>query len=285
VGQGRSKKEARNASAKRLIEQLDLSTLPQVSWMVSVSSQFICNMFQKPQRHPGGRQVKRKMSNDGNDEGSTDPRIKKNRGRMSNMHGMIGDGMSNPMLNSGNFFGQQIGSKGFLDMGSIPGMGMGPMMGMGGYHGGMNFRQRNFRPNISVEDRHVMEKHQEVYPDQEELDTILMLVDITEKALTRVSDKFIAEQESEERELMGVARVGDLAKGLLLKGDKEVMLVVLCAKKPNLVILEKITSALKKELQVEDGQEEAMSKYEMHMFPEEGGLYVTSNEVWGMKKD
>ena len=29
-GQGRSKKEARNAAAKRLIEQLDLSTLPQV---------------------------------------------------------------------------------------------------------------------------------------------------------------------------------------------------------------------------------------------------------------
>ena len=215
------------------------------------------------------------MNNDGNDEGSRDPRVKKNRGWMSNMDGMIGDGIINPMLDSGNFFGQQNESVGFM-----PVMGMGPMMEMGGYHGSMNFRQRNFRPNISVEDRHVMEKHQEVYPGQEELDTILMLVDTTEKALKRVSDKFIAEQEGEERELMGVAREGDLAKGLILKGEKEVMLVVMCAKKPSLVILEKITAGLKKELQEVDGQEEAMSKYEVHMFPEEGGLCVTSNEVW-----
>ena len=163
-------------------------------------------------------------------------------------------------------------------------MGKGPMMGMGGYHDGMNFRQRNFLPNISVEDWHVMEKHQEVYPGQEELDTILMLVDTTEKALKRVSDKFIAEQEGGERELMGVARVGDLAKGLLLKGDKDVMLVVMCAKKPNLVILEKITGALKKELKDVDGQEESMSKYEVHMFPEEGGLCVTSNEVGAYRR-
>ena len=31
MGQGRSKKEARNTAAKKLIEQLDLTTLPQVS--------------------------------------------------------------------------------------------------------------------------------------------------------------------------------------------------------------------------------------------------------------
>ena len=30
MGQGRSKKEARNTAAKKLIEQLDLTTLPQV---------------------------------------------------------------------------------------------------------------------------------------------------------------------------------------------------------------------------------------------------------------
>ena len=62
------------------------------------------------------------------------------------------------------------------------------------------------------------------------------------------------------------------------------MLVVLCAKKPNLVILEKITIALKKDLQEMDGQKEAMRKYEVHMFPEEGGLCVTSNEVWCIKE-
>ena len=63
------------------------------------------------------------------------------------------------------------------------------------------------------------------------------------------------------------------------------MLVVLCAKKPNLVILEKITAALIKELKDLDGQEDAMSKYEVHMFPEEGGLCVTSNEVWCLQEN
>ena len=132
--------------------------------------------------------------------------------------------------------------------------GMGPMMGMGGFQGSMN-RQRNFRPNISVEDRHVMERHQEVYPDEEELDTILMIVDTIEKALKRVSDKFSEEGEDDESKLIGVARVGDLAKGLLLKGDKEVNLVVMCDKKPTLSLLETITDALKKELGVVKGQE------------------------------
>ena len=116
-----------------------------------------------------------------------------------------------------------------------------------------------------------------MYPCQAELDTMLSLVDTIEKALKRVSDKFIAEGEEGERELMGVARVGDLAKGLLLKGDKEVKLVVMCAKQPSLVMLEKITEAVKKEL--EEVDEGAMSKLEVHMFPEEGGMCVTSNEV------
>lgn len=75
---------------------------------------------------------------------------------------------------------------------------------------------------------------------------------------------------------MGVARVGDVAKGLLLTGDKEVNLVVMCCNKPTMTLLETITAALKKEL----GQEEdTVTKYEVHMFPEEGGLCVTSSEL------
>jgi len=143
-----------------------------------------------------------------------------------------------------------------------------------------------------------MERHQEVYPDEEELDTILMLVDTIEKALKRVSDKFGVEGEDDERKLIGVARVGDLAKGLLLKGDKEVNLVVMCDKKPTLSLLETITNALKKELGVVKGQEPGQevgqeagqemgneaglelvpTKYEVHMFSEESGLCVTNSE-------
>ena len=172
------------------------------------------------------------------------------------------------------FYNPDCGGVGMMDMG----MGGGMMVGMGGY-GGFNYRPRNFRPFISMEDRHVMERHQEIYPCQEELDTILLLVDTVEKALKRVSDKIIGGEGSEERELMGVARVGDLAKGLLLKGDKEVHLVVMCVKKPSMEMLERITTALKKELTEADEQEDALKNIEVHMFAEEGGLCVTSSEV------
>merc|ERR1711892_574661 len=77
---------------------------------------------------------------------------------------------------------------------------------------------------------------------------------------------------------MGVARVGDLAKGLLLTGDKEVNLVVMCSNKPSLALLETITTAPKKELgELEESG--SKSKHEVHMFPEEGGLCVTSSEM------
>jgi len=124
-----------------------------------------------------------------------------------------------------------------------------------------------------------MERHKSIYPCQEELDRILLLVDTTEKALKRVSDSFLPENGEGERELMGVARVGDLAKGLLLKGDKEVSLVVMCAKIPSHDLLNKITEALRKEFNDVHSEETPEGKYDVHMFPEESGLCVTSNEM------
>lgn len=44
--------------------------------------------------------------------------------------------------------------------------------------------------------------------------------------------------------LRGVMRVGHLAKGLLLKGDNQVELVVLCADKPTLTLLKKVVELL-----------------------------------------
>lgn len=46
------------------------------------------------------------------------------------------------------------------------------------------------------------------------------------------------------RMLRGVMRVGHLAKGLLLKGDNQVELVVLCADKPTLTLLKKVVDLL-----------------------------------------
>jgi hypothetical protein len=236
--------------------------------------------LQKPQRQAGGKSGgKRKLPSD-----SEQPGIKKNKG-------FVEGGGTNPLFGPGagfdNNYHQHFGPADYMGVGGMGGMagfgvgptispgpmvGMGPMMEMGGYHGGM----RNFQPNITVADKQVMKRHQEIYPADEELDTILMLVDTIEKALKRISDAFAKENDGGEREMMGVARVGDVAKGLLLTGDKEVNLVVMCCNKPTMPLLETITTALKKEL----GQEEdTMTKYEVHMFPEEGGLCVTSSEV------
>jgi zinc finger RNA-binding protein len=46
------------------------------------------------------------------------------------------------------------------------------------------------------------------------------------------------------RSLKGVMRVGLLAKGLLLKGDNEVQLVVLCADKPTKTLFNRVYDSL-----------------------------------------
>lgn len=52
------------------------------------------------------------------------------------------------------------------------------------------------------------------------------------------------------RILKGVMRVGVLAKGLLLRGDSEVNLVVLCAEKPTTTLLAKVGQNLPEQLSV-----------------------------------
>jgi len=294
TGRGRSKKEARNDSAKNLITQLDLSTLPQ----------------KHQKQHQGGAKAgaKRKAASDENYEDYSG-QVKQG-GKKKNRFGggpqpLFGDspGFGRGFQSMGNQdFGhfQAMGGAGFgnnfqsgygySDSMGVPGGwqsmgmqgemgcmnpmgGMGPwdppMMGMGGYYGGGN---NFYKPKPSVADKQVMSRHQEIYPGDEELETILTLVDNIEKVLKKISDKFIVKTGENDREIKGVARVGDLAKGLLLTGDKEVNLVVMCNNKPTTTLLEDITTAMKEEL------ESSTTKYEVHMFPEEGGLCVTSSE-------
>jgi zinc finger RNA-binding protein len=52
------------------------------------------------------------------------------------------------------------------------------------------------------------------------------------------------------RALKGVMRVGVLAKGLLLHGDLNVHLVVLCSDKPTRTLLERVADNLPKQLEV-----------------------------------
>lgn len=55
---------------------------------------------------------------------------------------------------------------------------------------------------------------------------------------------FQREERDSNRVLKGVMRVGHLAKGLLLRGDCKVQLVVLCADKPTLTLLRRVVELL-----------------------------------------
>ncbi|NXM81712.1 ILF3 factor, partial [Oenanthe oenanthe] len=129
------------------------------------------------------------------------------------------------------------------------------------------------------DDRHVMAKHSAVYPTQEELEAVQNMVSHTERALKAVSDwideqekvsgeqpeaesmETAADEEGKEggdqkateqltRTLRGVMRVGLVAKGLLLKGDLDLELVLLCKDKPTAKLLEKVAENLGVQLAV-----------------------------------
>ncbi|XP_053573906.1 interleukin enhancer-binding factor 3 isoform X2 [Bombina bombina] len=126
------------------------------------------------------------------------------------------------------------------------------------------------------DDRHVMAKHSTVYPTQEELEAVQNMVSHTERALKAVSD-WIDQQDKESgggevaatepeameevseegkesngtknaenptRALRGVMRVGLVAKGLLLKGDLDLELVLLCKDKPTITLLKRVADNL-----------------------------------------
>ena len=122
--------------------------------------------------------------------------------------------------------------------------------GPGGPHG--HFGPFMMRRPETGDDRHCVAKHDLIYPSEEDLEAIQKIVVHTETALKKVSDYLSAiengnvdvknvvmkqeeddmnteedQKEDPSRLLVGVMRVGLLAKQLLLKGDSEVELVVL----------------------------------------------------------
>ncbi|CAJ0959366.1 unnamed protein product [Ranitomeya imitator] len=117
------------------------------------------------------------------------------------------------------------------------------------------------RPDSS-DDRYVMTKHAAIYPTEEELQAVQKIVSLTERALKLVSDVLTDQDKTKgkepeekkdptkERALKGVLRVGVLAKGLLLRGDRNVSLVLLCAEKPTKTLLTRIAENLPKQLAV-----------------------------------
>uniref|UniRef100_A0A4W4HHK9 Zinc finger RNA-binding protein n=1 Tax=Electrophorus electricus TaxID=8005 RepID=A0A4W4HHK9_ELEEL len=138
------------------------------------------------------------------------------------------------------------------------------------------------RPDSS-DDRYVMTKHAAIYPSEDELQAIQKIVSITERALKLVSD-IITDQDkgkeddkekkepSKDRALKGVMRVGVLAKGLLLRGDKNVNLVLLCSEKPTKSLLSRIVEHLPKQLTLVTPE-----KYEVKGSVQEAAIILTSS--------
>ncbi|XP_061568482.1 interleukin enhancer-binding factor 3 homolog isoform X3 [Cololabis saira] len=124
-------------------------------------------------------------------------------------------------------------------------------------------RHRSMRVFMN-DDRHAMAKHSAIYPTQEELESVQNMVSHTERGLKAVSDwldkqeKGTTKSESDPpepekdndprdqatRSLRGVMRVGLVAKGLLLKGDLDLELVLLCKEKPTINLLKKVSENL-----------------------------------------
>ncbi|XP_060804389.1 zinc finger RNA-binding protein isoform X2 [Amyelois transitella] len=186
------------------------------------------------------------------------------------------------------------------------------------HHGmGMGYGPVARRPETS-DDRHVLAKHAEIYPSEQELQDIQRCVSHTEKALKSLSDALHAQQnnrpqpakvkvedkkddkEGKEdgrdnqlfsfvgegeaggapagRALKGVMRVGLLAKGLLLKGDRLVRLVVLCHDRPTITLLKRVAADLPAHLAKVKGPGDE-PKYKVELQPAEGAVLVSDGAV------
>ncbi|KAJ8278606.1 hypothetical protein COCON_G00056720 [Conger conger] len=142
------------------------------------------------------------------------------------------------------------------------------------------------RPD-SPDDRHIMAKHSNIYPVEDELQAVQRIVSHSERALKLVSDSLLEKEgpkadeaagdtagaDPQTRMLKGVMRVGILAKGLLLHGDTTVELILLAARKPTVPLLKTIAEQLPKELATfsED-------QYEVQAHPEEANIVIFSSK-------
>uniref|UniRef100_A0A673ABY6 Spermatid perinuclear RNA-binding protein n=1 Tax=Sphaeramia orbicularis TaxID=375764 RepID=A0A673ABY6_9TELE len=139
--------------------------------------------------------------------------------------------------------------------------------------------QRSFR-SFSNDDRHVMAKHSTIYPSSHDLEAVQTLVSTVECALKHVSDWLdqsnsdIQSQSSSGGVLCGVMRIGLVAKGLLIKGDMDLELVLMCRDKPTQTLLDTVCHNLP--TQIEKLTEE---KYEVtSCLPEAAILVRTTAE-------
>uniref|UniRef100_A0A8C4Z3T7 Spermatid perinuclear RNA-binding protein n=1 Tax=Gadus morhua TaxID=8049 RepID=A0A8C4Z3T7_GADMO len=158
--------------------------------------------------------------------------------------------------------------------------------------------QRSFR-SFGNDDRHVMAKHSTIYPSSHDLEAVQSLVSTVECALKQVSDwldrsnsngvgtvtaispaepdgyRYNTRQEpGGGGSLCGVLRIGLVAKGLLIKDDMDLELVLMCKDKPTETLLDTVCQNLPTQIQtLSDGKYEITSS-----LPEAAILVKTTTE-------
>uniref|UniRef100_A0A8D0C693 Spermatid perinuclear RNA binding protein n=1 Tax=Salvator merianae TaxID=96440 RepID=A0A8D0C693_SALMN len=146
--------------------------------------------------------------------------------------------------------------------------------------------------SFANDDRHVMMKHSTIYPSPEELEAVQNMVSTVECALKQVSDwmdetskSARAEDGTDSREeqavggnknqggrvLCGVMRIGLVAKGLLIKDDMDLELVLMCKEKPTETLLSLVKDNLP--IQIQKLTEE---KYHVEHHVKEAAIFIRS---------
>uniref|UniRef100_A0A3P8U200 Uncharacterized protein n=1 Tax=Amphiprion percula TaxID=161767 RepID=A0A3P8U200_AMPPE len=124
-----------------------------------------------------------------------------------------------------------------------------------------------------------MAKHASVYPAPEELEAVQSLVSTVEGALKKVSDwmdgldKPSGKMSDGTSVLCGVTRVGLVAKGLLIKGDMDLELVLMCREKPTKLLLYTVSANLPLQIQTMTDD-----KYEVQSSVPEAAIQVCSTK-------
>lgn len=148
----------------------------------------------------------------------------------------------------------------------------------------------SLRPGTNTDNKLIMKVHSEIYPSEAELAGIQSLVKVTEEALKKVSDTMQEEtevelkakglmdmkvdgDEIETRVLKGCVRIGYLANGLLLAGDKHVEMLVFCTDKPTLYMLQNVKT--KFEHHLTEPQKKALK---VETLPEQSAFVVTDHK-------
>ena len=132
----------------------------------------------------------------------------------------------------------------------------------------MSAFNKGFMSRLSKLDRYVIKRHTEIYPTDEQLNSLLAMVGDVEQAMKQVSSEW---NESEENtvKVEGLVRVGHLAKGLLLANDKSVSVILLCISPPTKSMLQNFHLMLRSKIK------ETNSDYDTMLLEKEAAFAVT----------